>query len=103
MKKMNKIKKRKFNAKTIIFTRSYDLNKKWLKKEPKIVHSVTPTFLELTKEFAKLFLADITDKEKVEMEEMENQKRHQLPLLTLNVADSICFEGENIDEVQKSV
>lgn len=61
MKKINKIKKRKFNAKTIIFTRSYDLNKKWLKKEPKIVNSVTPTFIELTKEFTKLFLADITD------------------------------------------
>lgn len=31
------------------------------------------------------------------MEEIENQKR------LLDVTDSICFEGENIDEVQKSV
>jgi tRNA A37 threonylcarbamoyladenosine synthetase subunit TsaC/SUA5/YrdC len=65
IKKINKIKKRKLNAKIIIFTRCYDLNKKWLKKEPKIVNSVTPTFIELTEEFKKLFRADITDLEKL--------------------------------------
>ena len=54
-KKMNKKKKLQFNTKVIIFTRSYDMNKKWLKKEPKLVHSVTSNFIDLTLEFSKLF------------------------------------------------
>ena len=61
-KKMNK-KKKRFQSKIIIFTRSYDINKKWLKKEPKLVHSVTSNFIDLTKEFTKLFEKDVTPEE----------------------------------------
>ena len=60
MKQMQKSKKeRTFKANIIIFTSAFDLNKKWLTKEPEMVVCVTGQFNVLALEFNKAFEKDI--------------------------------------------
>ena len=96
-------KERTFKANIIIFTNSFDLNKKWLTKEPEMVICVTGQFNVLALEFNKAFEKDIVYVDE-DLEEVQksvwNDKHKKMP--ALQAANGLNHSADE-DEVQASV
>lgn len=96
-------KERTFKANIIIFTNSFDLNKKWLTKEPEMVICVTGQFNVLALEFNKAFEKDIVYVDE-DIEEVQKSvwidKHKKTP--ALQTAD-LAHVGEEETEVQASI
>ena len=96
-------KERTFKANIIIFTNSFDLNKKWLTKEPEMVICVTGQFNVLALEFNKAFEKDIVYVDE-DLEEVQksvwNDKHKKMPALQ---AANGLNQSTDEDEVQASV